>query len=258
MKKLLAAMMAIALAGIAQADELADGIKAWEAQNYGAAHQVLGKLAAAGNPEAQLMVGEMYGFGEGVPEDYALAKRWLGKAQEAGHQGAAASLHTLDERNARRQEIVDVVAGRRAGQLTLASYGCVKPVIPPGTQAQSQRDIRAVRDAFDAWSACYQRFGQGLAAQAIPQDLARLMSLGELQQARAAADRADAAVAADSARQARDVVASYNQWATATHNYNIAMEKRLADWIELDRHRVAILQDRQREPVAMAQQSGVK
>lgn len=258
MKKKMAATILAIVAGVAQADELADGIKAWEAQDFGTAHHVLGKLAAAGNPEAQLMVGEMIGFGEGVLEDHALAKRWLSRAQAAGHPAAAAAVQTLEQREARRQEIVDVTAGRRAGQLTLASYGCVKPVIPPGTQAQSKRDIRAVRDAFDAWNACYQRFGQGLAAKAIPQDLARLMSLSELQQARAAADRADAAIAAESASQAREVVAHYNQWATATQNYNLAAQKGLADWIERDRHRLAILQERQREPLGAPQPATVK
>jgi hypothetical protein len=257
MKKLMAGMLLVTLAGVVQADDLANGIKAWEAQDFGSAHKLLAPLAAAGNAEAQLLLGEMYGFGEGVAENPALAERWLNKAQAGGHLGAAESLQALKQRGARKQEIAYYLSAHQGEKLTLESYGCVKPEIPPATTAQGQQDIRRVRASFDAWSACYERFGKGLVGKAIPQDLARLMSLSELRQARAAIDRADAAIAIDSSRQAREVVNAYNAWATTTRNYNVAMQKRLSDALEQERRKSDIQREGYRhfEAVALA---GVK
>jgi len=236
MKKVMAGLVLATLSAVAQADDLADGIKAWEAQDFRRAHQLLGKLAEAGDAEAQLMVGEMTGFGEGVAENPALAERWLNRAKAGGNPAAADSLATLHQRAQRKQEIATYVRGRYGAQLTLEQHGCVRPAIPSGNRTQTQRDMKAVRDTFEAWSTCYESYGKALAGRALPQDVARLMSLSELQQARAALDKANAAVAAASLHQAMEVVASYNAWATNSRNYAVAMQKRLSDWVELARH----------------------
>jgi len=146
MKKLIMAAALAAAAGAALADDLADGIKAWEAQDFAKAHQLLGKAAAAGNPEAQLMVGEMYGFGEGVPEDAATAESWIRKAQAGGHKDAAESLNTLKQRGAHKQDIAYYISGYKGDEVRLEKYGCVKPVIPPVSGRSNPTIIRIVVD----------------------------------------------------------------------------------------------------------------
>ena len=41
-------------------------------------------LAEQGNAGAQAMLGEMYGNGEGVPQNYAEALKWFRKAADQG------------------------------------------------------------------------------------------------------------------------------------------------------------------------------
>ena len=237
MKKLLAFVVLAGFAGAALADDLAEGIKAWESRDFVKAHQLLGKLAATGNPEAQLLVGEMYGFGEGVPEDMATAQGWLSKARANGHKDAAESLNVLQERSARKQEIAYYVSGYKGDELMLEKYSCVKPGLPAEPRVMTQKEIKDIRTQFETWSACYERFGQGLAAanpagKAIPLEVARVMSLSELQQARTAMDKVNADIAVEGDRQARAVVASYNAWATSTASYNLAMKKKIDDETE--------------------------
>ncbi|HEY1147075.1 MAG TPA: hypothetical protein VGF27_00790, partial [Pseudoduganella sp.] len=224
-----------AAAGAALADDLADGIKAWEAQDFAKAHQLLGKAAAAGNPEAQLMVGEMYGFGEGVPEDAAKAESWIRKAQAGGHKDAAESLNTLKQRGAHKQDIAYYISGYKGDEVRLEKYGCVKPVFPQ--ESRTQNDIKSVKATMDAWNECYERFGKGLTAvqpagKAIPQDVAKVMSLSELQQARAAMDKTYAAIAADGDRQAREVLAAHDKWALNTKEWTISMQQKTKNDLE--------------------------
>jgi len=255
MKKSLAGMLLVTLAGVVQADDLATGIKAWEAQDFATAHQVLGKLAAAGNAEAQLMVGEMYGFGEGVPEDMVQAERWLAKARTGGNQAAAGSLNTLKQRSVRKQDIAYYVSGYKA-DAAVADAHCARPVLGNVQAVQTQRQIRAVRDAFVAWEACYKQAGQALAATAIPQGVARLMSLSELQQARTTMDKANAAALAENEREAGAVVAAYNDWAIQTRDYAIAIQRGLNEWQERLGQRRDFMRDSRRDSVTVAQAPG--
>ncbi|WP_051293468.1 sel1 repeat family protein [Pseudoduganella violaceinigra] len=207
--------LALLLAAPVQADELADGINAWEAQDFTRAHQLLGKLAAAGNAEAQLMVGEMFGFGEGVPEDFTLAEVWLSKAKAAGHKDAADSLLTMQERRMRKKDIAYYVSSYKGEEVRLESYQCVAPVFPANSLSKAQ--IKEVQAQMDAWMVCYQAFSKGLqealpAGKRIPLDVAKLMSLGELQQARATMDKAYAQVDADARQQGSAVLAAHEAW----------------------------------------------
>jgi TPR repeat protein len=88
--------------GIASADELSDGIKAWERQDYAQAQQIFSKLAKAGNAEAQRQLGEMIGFGEGVPETWPAQaqSRMSGPLTRLAAEGRAeAEAMALAERN---------------------------------------------------------------------------------------------------------------------------------------------------------------
>jgi len=235
MKTLVAGLALVTLAGVAQADDLADGIKAWEAQDFAKAHNLLGKLAEAGNPEAQLLVGEMYGFGEGVAENPGTAESWLSKAKAGGHKDAGESLNTLKRRGAHKQDIAYYVNGYKGDDVALAKYGCVKPVFPK--ESKTQKEIKEIQATMESWSECYERFGKGLhaaqpAGKLIPQDVAKVMSLAELAQARSAMDKVYAGIAADSDRQAREVIAAHDIWAAATKEFTIAMQQKTKNDLE--------------------------
>lgn len=232
MKKLLAIVFCSVMCAAAFADELADGVKAWETRDFGRAQQIFSKLANAGNPEAQLLLGEMYGYGEGVAEDPALAERWLGQARANGHKDAAASLENVHQRAARKADIAHYVGGGDAAALTLARFGCVAPVFPE--VSRTQLEIKATDALMKQWRACYERFGAHLAAQlpagkAIPPDVAQLMNLVELERARAAMDKGYAAAAAGASREAAAFASASDAWYDRTQKYSLAMEKAARD-----------------------------
>lgn len=238
MKRLLGVIALSVLSGVCSADELADGIKAWEMQEFAQARQVFGKLAEAGNPEAQLLLGEMYGFGEGVPEDMERARHWLTQAQARGHKDAAASIATFQQRAARKAEIAYYVSGYDGADVSLARFGCVKPAIP--AISKSRAEIKAVAATVQQWTACYERFAANLAAalpagKAIPAGLATLMSMPELARARRAMDPVIARAASDGERQAREVIAANDAWVARTRDFSVQFAKLQVD--ESDRRR---------------------
>lgn len=207
--------LALLLSAPVMADELADGIKAWEAQDFARAHQLLGKLASSGNTEAQLMVGEMYGYGEGVPEDFAQAESWLNKAKAGGHKDAEESLQTMQQRRARKQDIAYYVSGYKGDGLSLQSHKCVDPVFPDNSRTKSK--IKEVQAQMDAWMTCYQGFAKDLQAalpsgKVIPADVAKLMSLNELKQARANMDQVYAQFDAEARQQGSKLLAAHEAW----------------------------------------------
>lgn len=75
--------MAIALilaAGALRADPLEDGKAAYLAGDYGRAYEILRPLAEQGDADAQITLGIMYDYGQGVPKDDAAATEWYRKA----------------------------------------------------------------------------------------------------------------------------------------------------------------------------------
>lgn len=228
MKKLIAILMLSLLSAAACADELSDGIKAWEARDFAAAQRIFSKLAGAGNPEAQLRLGEMFGFGEGVAEDPVQAERLLGQARANGHKDAAASLDILHQRGQRKADIARYVAGADGAALTLAGFGCAQPVFPD--ISRTQLEIRATDAKVKEWRACYERFGAHLAARmpatkAIPADVAKLMSLVELERARATFDAAYAGAVANASAEAAAFTSANGAWYARSRAYAESVEK---------------------------------
>ena len=56
------------------------------------------RWADQGNVDAQYILGEMYFFGNGVPQDYAKAREWFEKAAAQGHAGAQFALGAIYDR----------------------------------------------------------------------------------------------------------------------------------------------------------------
>ena len=75
-----------------RADDLADGLKAYDAKDYKRAYDLLLPLAENGDAEAQFRVGDLYFDGKGVTRDYAAAIAWFIKAGKQGHARALGSL----------------------------------------------------------------------------------------------------------------------------------------------------------------------
>ncbi|XLZ72817.1 hypothetical protein ABT364_12850 [Massilia sp. SR12] len=252
-KTLCAAIALLGAAGVALADDLADGIKAWEKQDFARAHQLLGKLAQSGNPEAQLLVGEMYGFGEGVAEDPAQAESWLTKAKAAGHKDAANSLLVLQQRKVRKADIDFYRSAYTGEELAYAKQGCVAPDFPDASH--TQEEIKEVKARMAEWEACYQRFGQGLAGaqpagKLIPGSIGRLMSAGELQQARSTMDKAYARIAGEGEQSGRQVIAAHDAWAERTKQWTIAMHKKTQDDMTKRSREINDLNERRRAMLA--------
>jgi TPR repeat protein len=77
-------VIVLALFGVAAAGQLQDGVAAYQSGDYATAMRLLRPLADLGNAVAQSYLGDMYNFGEGVPQNYAQAVVWLRKAAEQG------------------------------------------------------------------------------------------------------------------------------------------------------------------------------
>jgi len=72
--------------------QLASGIQAYKAGDYKKALKIFKPLAEQGGAAAQLNLGNMYLYGEGVPQDYAEAVKWYRIAAEQGDAEAQAML----------------------------------------------------------------------------------------------------------------------------------------------------------------------
>jgi len=66
------------------ADDLQDGLDAYERKDYKTAHKLLLPLAEQGDANAQFMLGGFYTQGQGVTQDFKEAVKWFRLAAEQG------------------------------------------------------------------------------------------------------------------------------------------------------------------------------
>jgi TPR repeat protein len=206
----------------ALADELSQATAAWQTHDFATALQLYTKLAQQGQPEAERLLGEMYGYGDGVPEDRAVAEQWIKRAQAAGDAGAAQSLANLEARARRRDDIAFYTARYDGADVRLQKFNCVKPDVPERTETRDA--TRKVDRAINDWLACYKRFSDNLAAQlpvgkAIPPDLADLMSMAEISAAQKRLSDSYRAAAAEGKAQADALLAARATWVAKTSAY---------------------------------------
>lgn len=236
MKKVVATMVLAACCGAAGAQEISDGVKAWERQDYARAHGIFTRLALAGNTEAQRQLGEMIGFGEGAPEDVAEARGWLERSRAGGNRHASESLALVERRAAGKAEIRRHVSSYDGTGLALLAYQCGTPAIPESSK--TKREIEDVHARIGDWYACYGRFTQTLAAaasNAIPKPVAEIMNTAELAGAQARANSALSRIGADGKREAEQVAAAESKWVAATERKVAALEQMSRMAIEQDR-----------------------
>ncbi|MDC8757253.1 hypothetical protein [Janthinobacterium fluminis] len=222
MSKLSLAFYLCAACGPALADELADAQKLWDNKEFVRAFQGFSALAKAGHSAAQLQLGEMYGFGEGTPEDAGKAADWLNLAAAAGNREAPLALALVRERAARKNEIDYYVAHFDGAAVSYASHACVRPVIP--AVSTSNGDIQATNAAVGAWRDCYGRFAAALngampVTNTIPAGLLKLMNNDEFVRAGARISTTYARIAAEAQQIADQIVAENAAWKRATDAY---------------------------------------
>ena len=96
-KFLSAAAIVFTLPGTAQAQDLTKGIEAYHAGDYATALQEWKPLAEQGDAAAQLFLGFMHDYGEGVPQNFKAAVKWYRKAAEQGDADAQYNLGFMYE-----------------------------------------------------------------------------------------------------------------------------------------------------------------
>lgn len=205
--------------GAAVADELADANAALAAKAYPAAVQGFSKLAQAGNPEAQLRLGEMYWYGEGVALDRARGDKLFAQAAAAGNKDAVAAQTLSARRLQRGADIAFWTSGYDGADLTAGKFSCVEPVLPE--ISKTNEEIKAANAAVAKWQSCYNGFAENLndaqpAGKRIPAEVAVLMSEQEAQQAREHLSKVYGTVIDKAQANAAATVARHEQWLVAT------------------------------------------
>ena len=84
MRKAILMMLFAVVSNGALAGDLEDGIAAYQKKDYATALKLFRSVAATNNAPAQLNLGRMHYFGEGVPQDYKKAVEWFRLAAKQG------------------------------------------------------------------------------------------------------------------------------------------------------------------------------
>lgn len=237
-KRILASCLALCFSAVT-ADELADAVKWHENGETARALPVLKKLAEGGNIEAQLQLGDMYGFGDGVAEDPAQATLWLQKAAAKGNKDALSTLQTLEERGKRKAEINYYANNYDGSDVKFSNFNCIEPNIP--ALSRDKKSLLAVNGEVNAWFDCYDRFTEHMnkslpPGKAIPAAVVSVMSNAEFTRASKAMDKQYALIGADTQKHAADIRGKYEAWRTATE---VSFKQANKEYEELERLQAA-------------------
>lgn len=81
------------------AGPIEDSVTAYRRGDYMTAYQLIKPEAEKGNDVAQFILGFMYDEGKGVPQDYAEAAKWYGRAAKQGNKSARRNLELMDDQD---------------------------------------------------------------------------------------------------------------------------------------------------------------
>jgi TPR repeat protein len=214
--------LAMAIGSSAMADELADANKLLDAKSYPQAMAILTKLADGGNANAQLRLGQVYWYGEGVPVDRAKGDALFAKAAASGSADAKIALGLTAARQQHMGDIEHWTTKYDGSDLTSGQYNCKAPAVPE--KSMTNAEIKATSSAVNDWKACYNGFVKNLgdampAGKRIPVEVSDLMTDQEMDQARAHLDDVYMRVAGDAKASADKTLASYDSWMKTTQAY---------------------------------------
>jgi TPR repeat protein len=222
----------LGLCGMASADELADANSSFVAKDYPKALVLYSRLADRGNAEAQLRLGEMFWYGEGVPVDRSRGDALFAKAAAAGNKDAALNVRLSAQRDQKAADIAYWTGGYTGADLTAGKFACPPPALPAASE--SNEEIKSVGAAAVAWRDCHTGFVSNIgdampAGKRIPTDVAIVMSEAELQQSRARLEKIYNEALAKRRSEASVTVAQLDKWLMETEKYVTARNIRTAD-----------------------------
>jgi TPR repeat protein len=211
-----------ALSVNAMADELADANKLIDAKSYPQAISMLARLSEAGNTNAQVRLGQVYWYGEGVPVDRTKADALFARAAAGGNADAKVAMGLSAARQQHMDDITYWTAKYDGADLTSGQYDCQPPVLPHISATRDE--VKATSAAVNQWKACYNGFVKNLgdampAGKRIPVEIADLMTDQEMNQARTHLDQVYGRVAASSRASADKTLADYDRWQKDTTDY---------------------------------------
>src|SRR5512141_958677 len=94
---LIASLLSFPVARPIFAGPVEDSIKAYRGGDYKTAYQLVQPHAEKGDAEAQFILGYLYDGGKGVPQDYAEAAKWYGRAAKQGNKAARHNLGLIND-----------------------------------------------------------------------------------------------------------------------------------------------------------------
>ena len=100
----IAVMAAASVGAPAAAQDVAAGVRAWEAGNHAEAVRQWRPAAERGNVDALFNLGHAHRLGRGVPQNMATAQQYYERAARGGHPEAQAIYGVMLFQNGRRQE----------------------------------------------------------------------------------------------------------------------------------------------------------
>ncbi|MEJ7807749.1 MAG: sel1 repeat family protein [Telluria sp.] len=223
--------LAVAIGGSATADELADANQALQQKNYPVALKLFGKLAGASNSEAQLRLGEMYWYGEGVALDRAKADALFAQAAASGNPAAVAATKLSARRATQAGNIALWTGGYNGAELRAGKFDCKAPALP-ANRSTANEEIQRVTADIGAWTACYNGFVANVASlmppgKAIPGDVLEVMSEQELALARAHLDKVYKRVVAGVKADTTSFIALRDKWESDTAAYVLAKNEKI-------------------------------
>jgi hypothetical protein len=229
-------VLAMALSSVVWADELSDVDRLLDAKSYPQAVALLTRLADSGNASAQLRLGQMYWYGEGVVVDRAKADALFAKSAATGNKDA---IQALGMTAARQQHLADIeywTTKYDGADLTSAQFECKAPPLPD--KSTTNAEIKSINDAVNGWKTCYNGFVKNIddampAGKRIPAGIADLMTDAEMEQAKAHLGRVYNRVAADAKARADTTLAAVASWQKGTEDYvrqrNLETAQRIRD-----------------------------
>ncbi len=230
MRRFLLSLLFVSCGALA-ADDLAEANRLLAAKDYGKAMAMFTRLADAGNPDAQLRMGEMHWFGEGTGEDLDAARRWFEKSAAAGNVGARESLAVLDRRKTRGAEIVYWTQQYDGADLRSGKFDCPMPAIPEASR--TNEEIKATKQAIDSWRSCQQGFMANFNATVssgkhIPAEVLGMMTPSEVKRARDHVQAVYASLKAKAIADVDTIAGRQLEWHKATDAFAKEENLRLA------------------------------
>jgi uncharacterized protein len=214
--------LALLLGANAMADELADANKLMESKAYPQGIAMLSKLADGGNTNAQLRLGQVYWYGEGVVVDRAKADVLFAKAAASGNAEAKVAMGLTPARQQHMADIEYWTTKYDGADLTGGQFECKAPAVPE--KSMTRDEVKATSNAVNEWKACYNGFAKHLgeampAGKVIPVEVSDLMTDKEMDQARAHLDQVYSRIATTRKASADQTLAAYDKWEKNTTDY---------------------------------------